>query len=266
MLLVNTSIIYSTEAFVLCPLLMLGMFIMVKIGHYLRLRSTREYEAMGSIEGSSYGLLGLILAFTFGMSSTRYDNRRAVIVEEVNNIAGAMLRVEGISNDSIKHAFYVDYRDLVDLRIKTNVLKVFDPQYDSTRFASYKVVRKLIRHANDLAKIPEYNYSAYQMVAALIKVNESITNRYNAMNSTVPDAIIWLLIIFALSCSLFAGFSFPKDKRVNWLPVLSFILFTGVVIYIILDLDRPKRGFIDLSFQYQRIVDLKMMLPSDLEK
>ncbi|MEI6265678.1 MAG: hypothetical protein WCP74_11275 [Sphingobacteriia bacterium] len=264
--LVINSLIYSTDAKVLCLLLMLGMFIMVKIGHYLRLKSSREYESMGSIEGSSYGLLGLILAFTFGMSASRYDNRRAIVIDEVNNIAGAMLRVEGISNDSIRHAFYVDYRNLLDQRIKTNVTKVFDPQYDSARFASYKVVRKLIRHANDLGKIPEYNYAAYQMVAALIKVNESITSRFNSESSTVPDEIIILLIIFALSCSLFAGFSFPKDKKVNWLPVMSFILFTGVVIYVILDLDRPKRGFINLDIQYARIVDLKMMLPADLEK
>ncbi len=176
MLLVVRSIIYSTDAMVLSLVLMFSMFIMVKIGHYLRLKSSREYETMGSIEGSSYGLLGLILAFTFGMSASRFDNRRTIIIEEVNNIAGAMLRVEGIANDSIKHAFYVDFRNLLDQRIKTNVTRVVDPAYDLARIASYKVVRKLIFQANDLAKIPEYNYAAYQMVAALIKVNESITS------------------------------------------------------------------------------------------
>ncbi|MGL1682648.1 hypothetical protein ACSTIO_23770, partial [Vibrio parahaemolyticus] len=71
------------------------------LGYWLRKKRKREYEAMGSIEGASFGLLGLILAFTFGMATNRYDNRRAIVVDEVNNLAGAMLRVETFGNDSL---------------------------------------------------------------------------------------------------------------------------------------------------------------------
>ncbi|MEN9600374.1 MAG: hypothetical protein RL596_2698 [Bacteroidota bacterium] len=262
----HDSIIYKTEASVLCVILMVLMTLMVYVGYWLRKRRQQEYEGMGSIEGSSFGLLGLILAFTFGMSANRYDNRRAVVVDEVNNLAGAMLRVETFDNDSLKHALYVDFKDLLDQRIKTNVTKVFDPQYDSARIASYNAVRKLIRHSNQLAKIDKYNYAAMQLIQSLIKVNDSVTLRYNTMNATVPDAIIWLLIIFALSCSVFAGFSLPVSKKINWLPILSFIVFTCVVIYIILDMDRPKRGFITIADQYSLVKDLVKMLPKDLEK
>jgi hypothetical protein len=262
----HDSIIYKTEASVLCVVLMVLMTMMVFVGYWLRKQRKHAYEGMGSIEGSSFGLLGLILAFTFGMSANRYDNRRAIVVDEVNNLAGAMLRVETFDNDSLKHALYVDFRNLLDQRIKTNTTKVFDTEYDSARIASYNIVRKLIRHSNQLAKIDKYNYAAMQLIQSLIKVNDSITLRYNTMNATVPDAIIWLLIIFALSCSVFAGFSFPVDKKINWLPVISFVVFTCVVIYIILDMDRPKRGLITIYDQYSLVSDLLKMLPKDLEK
>lgn len=262
----NNSLIYKTETPIIFVTLMFLMGVMVYLGYWLRKKRKREYEAMGSIEGASFGLLGLILAFTFGMATNRYDNRRAIVVDEVNNLAGAMLRVETFGNDSLKHALYIDFKSLLEQRIKTNVTKIFDPEYDSARIQSYKIVRKLIQHSNELAKIDKYNYAALQLIQSLIKVNDSITLRYNAMNSTVPDAIIWLLIIFALCCSIFAGFSLPHNKKINWLPVISFIVFTCVVIYIILDMDRPKRGLITIKDQYSLITDLTKMLPNDLVK
>ncbi|MFX6759986.1 hypothetical protein ABTH30_24105, partial [Acinetobacter baumannii] len=79
------------------------------------------------------------LAFTFGMATNRYDNRRAIVVDEVNNLAGAMLRVETFGNDSLKHALYIDFKSLLEQRIKTNVTKIFDPEYDSARIQSYKI-------------------------------------------------------------------------------------------------------------------------------
>jgi hypothetical protein len=259
------SIIYSTEAWVICLIVIVLMFAMVKLGHMLKLRSKREFVSMGPIEASTYGLFALILVFTFNMSTARFDARRGVVIEEVNNLATAMLRVEGFGNDSIKHDLYVKFKLLLDQRIKTNVTKTFDPEYDSARFASYKIVRQTVHQANNLARIPEHNYAANQLVNALLKVNESITNRYNSMTSSVPDPIIILLIVFALLCSLFAGFSFPKKDQVNWLPIRSFILFTALMILLVLDLDRPKRGFITIQDQFEKIVDLKKMLPKDLE-
>ncbi|MFX5684746.1 hypothetical protein ABTE42_21705, partial [Acinetobacter baumannii] len=62
---------------------------------------------------------------------------------------------------------------MLEQRIKTNVTKIFDPEYDSARIQSYKIVRKLIQHSNELAKIDKYNYAALQLIQSLIKVNDS---------------------------------------------------------------------------------------------
>ncbi|MEL4424074.1 hypothetical protein AAEH90_21255, partial [Shewanella algae] len=80
----NNSLIYKTETPIIFVTLMFLMGVMVYLGYWLRKKRKREYEAMGSIEGASFGLLGLILAFTFGMATNRYDNRRAIVVDEVN--------------------------------------------------------------------------------------------------------------------------------------------------------------------------------------
>jgi hypothetical protein len=45
------------------------------------------------VEGAVFGLLGLLIAFTFSGAASRFDDRRALIVEEANDIGTAWLRV-----------------------------------------------------------------------------------------------------------------------------------------------------------------------------
>src|SRR5678816_1444230 len=48
-------------------------------------------DGFGPVEGSLLGLLALLLAFTFSMSASRYDARRAVLIQEANAISTACL-------------------------------------------------------------------------------------------------------------------------------------------------------------------------------
>ena len=49
---------------------------------------------LGAINGTLLGLLGLLLAFTFGMASSRYDTRRQLVIEEANDIGTVILRTD----------------------------------------------------------------------------------------------------------------------------------------------------------------------------
>ena len=44
--------------------------------------------------GGLLGLLGLLLAFTFGMAGDRFDDRKGLVVEEANAIGTAWLRTD----------------------------------------------------------------------------------------------------------------------------------------------------------------------------
>src|SRR5512141_2270818 len=48
----------------------------------------------GAVDAAVFGLLGLILAFTYSGASTRLDTRRAQIVQEANAIGTAYLRLD----------------------------------------------------------------------------------------------------------------------------------------------------------------------------
>jgi len=79
--------------------LFLGMLALHEIGRRLGLRRIeRDPEGAsagaGVIDGAVFGLLGLLVAFTFSGAAARFDGRRHLVVEEANAIGTAWLRLD----------------------------------------------------------------------------------------------------------------------------------------------------------------------------
>ena len=117
---------------ILCMLgLLAGMLLLLEIGRRIALqRIARDPEGarvgLGAVEGAVFGLIGLLLAFTFSGASSRFDTRRQLILEEANAIGTAYLRLDLLpvgAQPPIRQAFrkYLDarlavYQKLPDLQ------------------------------------------------------------------------------------------------------------------------------------------------------
>src|ERR1041384_470985 len=76
-----------------------GTLAMLEAGRRLGVRRmARDPEGAragtGAIDGAVFGLMGLLIAFTFSGAGARFDTRRAMIVEEANSIGTAWLRLD----------------------------------------------------------------------------------------------------------------------------------------------------------------------------
>ena len=50
--------------------------------------------ALGAIEGAVFGLMGLLIAFTFSGAASRFEARRQLILQETNAIGTAYLSLD----------------------------------------------------------------------------------------------------------------------------------------------------------------------------
>ena len=97
---------FTLIALILAIALFLGMLTVIRIGHRLGLaRLARDPEdglakGTGASEGAVFALLGLILAFTFSGAASRFEARRQLITEEVNDIGTAFLRIELVPEEA----------------------------------------------------------------------------------------------------------------------------------------------------------------------
>ena len=71
-----------------------GMFALLEIGYRIgrrrRLAEGKDIAGLGTLEGGVFGLMGLLLAFSFSGAAGRFDDRRNMIVEEANDIGTAL--------------------------------------------------------------------------------------------------------------------------------------------------------------------------------
>jgi hypothetical protein len=111
---------FTLGAMLLAGGLFLALVACLEIGRRVGVRrAARDGEAAragaGVVEGAVFALLGLLVAFTFSGAAARFDQRRALIVEEANAIGTAYLRLDllpAAAREELRESFrrYVDAR------------------------------------------------------------------------------------------------------------------------------------------------------------
>ena len=91
--------IFTLSVLACAGVLFVGMLVLLDVGRRigrrrLQLDAEGARAGVGVIEGSVFGLLGLLLAFTFSGAASRFDERRQLIVQEVHAIGTAWLRID----------------------------------------------------------------------------------------------------------------------------------------------------------------------------
>ncbi len=240
--------------------LFVAMLAFNKIGYWIarwhpEKRATDTTDNLGSLEASILGLLGLLLAFTFGAASSRYDARRQVLIEEVNAIGTAVLRADLYPTD-FRDAFRSDFQKYVNSRIRYFTAGSNETEIAASLKEASTISAHLWRRAADLAQKPENLARTNQMVPALNNMIDAVTTREATRTAGVPVLILFLLCLLCLVASFVVGYG-RQGGRIDWIISSMFALMTVMGIYLILDLDHPRSGMITLEPIHQSMKDLR---------
>ena len=66
-----------------------------------------------------------------------------------------------------------------------------------------------------------------------------------------------MLAALILTCALLAGYNMAERKHLNLLHSVSFALILAATVYVILDIEHPRRGMIKMNDSDQVLVDLR---------
>ena len=230
-------------------------------GYRTRKRISRLYPnreiAFGTAEGSLLGLMALLLAFSFNMAAAKHEGRRQFIIEEANAISSAILR-SGLLPDSSKQAFLPHFKQYVEARI--NYYDAGEnPEKIKTALDDAELHLKSIWNQTEiLSKNPDNRTRADQMATLVTSMKNIATTREAARVEPVPALIILVLLALVFVSSFVIGFSTKPGHRNVFLSI-AFALMTTIVLYLIMELSRPTRGYINLQNAEQKMVDLRKM-------
>ena len=209
-----------------------------------------------AINGMLIGLLGLLLAFTFGMSNSRYDDRRHIIIEESNIIGTTILRTD-MYPDSMRSVLRSALREYVESRIA-----FYDARSDFQKTMSefregQALSAKIWSMAADYARKNGEITRTSQLIPSINEMIDITATRLAASEGTIPDSIMYFLFILCACTSFLMGYD--QGSKVEWIIVMGFALALSATIFSIVDLDRPRSGLINMDRPNQKIVDLREM-------
>jgi hypothetical protein len=84
-----------------------------------------------------------------------------------------------------------------------------------------------------------------------------ITTTRTMMSQFHPPMIIFILLnVFSLAAALLAGYGMAGGSR-SWVHILGFSLAMAMTVYVILDVEYPRIGFIRIDQADQVLIDLR---------
>jgi hypothetical protein len=201
---------------------------------------------IGTIEGSLLGFFALLLGFAFAMAMSRYDVRRHIVVDEANDIGTAYLRTSLLPQPypaQLQKLLreYVETRiDYVQAGFDGEALIKASAETESLQGALWKKAVEAVEVSSDEVRTGYF-------IEALNDLIDDHTRRSAATMNHVPDFILVLLYFVGCITFVMAGYSSGVSGTRLFIPRLLLITSAAATLLVIIDLDRPRRGFITVS-------------------
>ena len=222
-----------------------------RLGKYRRRHSPEKDAPVGSMVGAMLGLLAFMLAFTFGLAASRFDERRHTILQDANAIGTTYLRA-GLLPEPHRTEARRSLREYVDVRLEG----VQPEKLNQAMSRSVELHTQMWSQATAVAEQDPRSVVAGLFIQSLNQlIDLHATRAMVGLRSRIP-AVIWGALFFvALLTMATMGYHEGLSGTRRSLASLALVVTFSSVLLLIVDLDRPREGFLQVS--QQSMLDLK---------
>lgn len=228
-----------------------------RFGRWRHSHVSGEKEApVGAMVGSILGLLAMMLAFTFNLAATRFEERRRAVLDEANAIGTTYLR-SSLLPEPQRSELRSLLRQYADVRLeavqKGNVAEGIA--------RSEELHQELwSRGAAAAEKHPEFITAGLFLQSLNELIDLHAKRLHVSMRSRMPPVIWFSLFILTLlgmtAMGYQAGLSWTRRSPAEILLALAF----AGILYLIVDLDRSQEGLLRVGQQAMK--DVRQSMPS----
>lgn len=245
------EIIYGQSS----ALIVLGLFVLMLLSMEIGVRSGRRKKAIApeaitqanAVLASMLGLLALLLAFTFSAALQRYDDRSQAVVAEANAIGTAYLRAKllpGAMHDEVQSLL----RDYLDMRIQEGRIVTADPVVREPLLQQADLMAaQLWGHAVKAAQQDAGPVTSGLFIQSLNELIDAYGTRNATLNRHVPEIVLFLMFATIVMTTATLGYASGIAGHRVTLAAFVLVVLIALVVYLIVDLDRPRRGSIQVS-------------------
>src|SRR5262245_7722840 len=206
------------------------------------------FAGHGAVEAAVFGLLGLLLAFTFSGALKRFDDRRQLISEEAAAFATAYWQAD-LLQPSARPVLRDRLRQYLRARLEVSrqprLIEGGQEVFSSDMSKRSRALQAEIwRTASD----PNHAMRAEAVDQVLLPTLTSLFAAADARNSAgqrhPPEIIFVMLFGLTLVSALLAGYGMAGSKRPSWVHMAGFALSLAGTVFVIYDIEYPRSGLI----------------------
>lgn len=234
-----------------CAAILLGQY----LGIQMRKR-TGGAESIGSVVGATLGFLAFLLAFTFNMAANRFDNRKNLMVDELNAIHTSYRRA-GLIAEPASSEYRILLKEYVDLRV---MLAGDIGKTDEMIQRSEEILNEIWLDMEAHSLSEGLNMPANLFTQSLNEMMSLLEKRVIVgLHFRIPGAIWMGLYVLAVLAMIVVGYQFGQSKHRQWLVSMLLAAAFSFIIVLISDLDRSTEGTIILDqtpvFEFQQKIE-----------
>ncbi len=240
---------YDQPSILIASILFVSMLLSIELGYRLGKGSRQSEMSKGqvsAIQGSLLGVLALLLGFTFSLALQRYDSRSAAVVDEANAIGTSWLRAQMLPGEMGK-AVEAKLREYTAMRVASAKISLDHAEQREAMLAdAARLQADLWTLARQAVALDDRMVTTGLFIQSLNDTIDAFGTRDAALNRHVPEVVLILLYItFLMTGSILgygSGVSGHRASPVAYVMVGLIVL----LVFIIIDLDRPRRGLIEV--------------------
>lgn len=238
-----------TPLWLICLVVAMLLIAGHEAGVQIRRRLGRATERGMSVEGvggnyvgASLGLLALLVGFSFSMAIDRYTSQRALVSEEANALSTTYRRLQTLQEPDRTRLGgallpYVEAREAFSRAVTPDELRAAEARTDKLQAEFWS---EIVGSAG--ADTPS-GRAVFDATNSMFNV---AATRRAALESAIPRAILFALLLYAVIAAALMGYSHPVTRRFVLASTIQFVLLS-IAFALILDLDRPRTGLVEVS-------------------
>jgi hypothetical protein len=246
-------------AVVLASITFGATFAGVAAGRTMRHHADTLSQPLGVAQAALLTIVGLVLAFGLAMAVDRYNSRRAAVVDDANAIGTAYLRAQLLQEPERSRSLplYARYTD-ASIALSHSVPGTADAR---RAIARESLIQRRLWRLTGAAIAGAPTGSAPRLyVESLNEMIDMQTTRVAGLNNRVPWSISMLQVVGAAAALGLMGLFLAMVSR-GFVTVLLAAGLLTLLLYVSFDLDRPRRGLIEVSPAPLVAVRASMELP-----
>ena len=244
------AVLFTVGTWAIALIVFLACLVAAEIGYLLGRRGAKsgaaKKEHLGAVQAAAAALLGLLLAFSVSMAVSRFEARKAAVVEEANAIGTAYMRASLLPESQRRQAQRL-FALYVDVRLELARPDWYLNAEHDLRDQEVALQEQQWWLGRQVAEQDPRAVTGGLYLEALNEMIDSQARRDHGLRNHVPETLIYLIVAVAMLTLGIMGYVSGLSGGRSLTAVLVLSLMITAVLFVIVDFDRPYRGLLTVS-------------------